>query len=905
MGPISFDGTNSGIQVGVNHGSITLSAEQREPRPKPITTVPLPHDPDFVSRDILFDQIHQKALIPGSRIALVGLGGVGKTQLAIEYCHQRRQQSTDTWILWIHASNLARCEKSLRELADRAKIPGRQDHNANIFQLVGTWLQDEEIGQWVLVLDNVDDDELLRNRTQSNDSTQPPLRYLFQSSNGSIIVTSRNKAVALDIVRHSDIIEVQPMNEGEALNLLQRKLGKSAEQSSMTQLVKALDYMPLAIVQAAAYITYHMPRCSVLEYLEKVQKSDQKAARLLDYEASLLYRDWEAKNSVLLTWQISFDYIKRIKPSATDLLSLMSFYDRQGIQESLLRPQASQEVDKKSSHSESQGEDLSDDEDTSSESDADDPFNDDLITLSHYSLITIGEDPSVFTMHRLVQVTVRTWLKVHGQLEQWKEQFINHLYLEFPTGEYRNWGKCRSLFPHIKSAESQRPKSKDSIQQWTTLLYRGAWYAQESGHIAESREMASKSREYRQKTYGTDDESTLASTAILADAYRLEGRWKEAEQLQVQVMEAHKMYLGADHPETLISMANLALTYWNQGRWDKAKKLQVQIMETRKTKLGADHPDTLKSMANLASTYWNQGRWDEAKQLQEQVVEISKIKLGAVHPNTLASMANLASIYWNQGRWEEAEQLQVQVMETNKIKLGTDHPSTITSMANLTTTYISQGRWNEAEQLGLQVIGISKKKLGADHPDTLTSMTNLATIYLNQDRWDEAEQLQMQVMEGSKLKNGADHPDTLVITANLAATYYKQGRLDETEKLYIQVMEIYKTRFSADHPNALACMANLASIYWNQSRWEEAEQFQVQVIEISKTKLGEDHPSTLASMVNLAFTWESTGRSAEAIQLLETCVTKQRQKLGPTHPSTLSNSNTLLVWKARHLKIEE
>ncbi|KAJ6084179.1 hypothetical protein N7486_010979 [Penicillium sp. IBT 16267x] len=764
MNTISFGDANAGLDVGDNHGNIIYLAERQESRPKPISTVPFPHDPDFVSRDALLEQIHQKALIPGSRIALVGLGGVGKTQLAVEYCYQVRQQSPDSWILWIHASNVARCEKSLRELADRAKIPGRQDHNANIFQLVGTWLLDEEIGKWVLVLDNVDDDELLpkplATSTQSNDPTQPPLRYLLQSSNGSIIVTSRDKGVARNIARHSDTIEVQPMNEAEALNLLQRKLSTSSEQRNMMQLVKTLDYMPLAIVQAAAYITHHMPRCSVLEYLEKVQKSDQKAAQLLDYEASLLYRDWEAK-SVLLTWQISFDYIKGIKPSATDLLSLMSFFDRQGIQESLLRLQASQGNNEKS-HLEWHEEDSSEDGETSSQSDADDHFNNDIATLSNYSLITVGEDNTIFTMHRLVQLTVRTWLKVHGQLEQWKEQFIYRLYSEFPTGEFENWGKCRSLFPHIKSAESQRPKSRDSIQQWTALLYKGAWYAQESGYFAEMREMASKSREYRQKTGGAEDKDTLASTAMLATAYQLEGQWDEAEQLEVQVMETHKTKLGLEHPDTLKSMGNLAATYWNQGRLDEAEQLEVQVMETRKIKLGLEHLDTLRSMGNLAATYRSKGRWDEAE-----------------HSSTLRSMGNLALTYRSKSRWDEAEQLEVQVMETHKIKLSLEHPDTLRSMGNLAATYWNQGRLDEAEQLEVQVMETRKTKLGVDHPSTLRSMANLAFTWESTGLSAEAIDLLETCVAKQRRIIGPTHPETLLHSETLLKWQTRHLNIEE------------------------------------------------------------------------------------------------------------------------------
>ncbi|KAJ5429553.1 hypothetical protein N7491_006569 [Penicillium cf. griseofulvum] len=392
---------------------------------------------------------------------------------------------------------------------------------------------------------------------------------------------------------------------------------------------------------------------------------------------------------------------------------------------------------------------------------------------------------------------------------------------------------------------------------------------------------------------GVEDEVSLKSSAMLAEAYSLEGRWEEAEQLEVQVMETRKTKLGDDHPDTLTSMANLASTYRNQGRWEEASQLEVQVMETRKMKLGEDYPDTLMSMANMASTYWNQGRWEEAEQLGLQVMETRKQVLGDDHPDTLTSMANLASTYWNQGRWEEAEQLEVQVMETRKTKLGDDHPDTLTSMANLASTYWNQGRWEEAEQLEVQVMETRKTKLGDDHPDTLTSMANLASTYWNQGRWEEAEQLEVQVMETRKMKLGEDHPSTLTSMANLASTYWNQGRWEEAEQLEVQVMETRKTKLGDDHPDTLTSMANLASTYRNQGRWEEAEQLEVQVMETRKMKLGEDHPSTLTSMANLASTYRNQGRWEEAEQLEVQVMETRKMKLGEDHPSTLTSMDNL------------
>jgi tetratricopeptide (TPR) repeat protein len=362
------------------------------------------------------------------------------------------------------------------------------------------------------------------------------------------------------------------------------------------------------------------------------QKSDREATKLLDYEAGHPYRDWEAKNSILVTWKISFEHIRSIRPSATDLLSLMSFFDRQGVSENLLRVYDKIQNNTSSSEETTFG---------YNDNDTDHNFEDDITTLRDFSFISINRDSTVFMMHRLVQLSVHVWLKANRQLERWKEQFIMALWQRFPTGKYENWAQCQSLFPHVKSAMSQKPESHDFLEKWATLLYNGAWYAREIGNIRESRDMASESRNQRLLIFGFDSEKTLGSSAMLGEAYRLEGQWGDAEQLEVQVMETSKTKLGADHPNTLTSMANLASTYRNQGRWEEAEQLVVQVMETRKTKFGADHPDTLTSMNNLAHTLRSSGQYTAALRLMADCVQLLDRKLGPDHPHTISSKSAL------------------------------------------------------------------------------------------------------------------------------------------------------------------------------------------------------------------------------------------------------------------------
>jgi tetratricopeptide (TPR) repeat protein len=618
---------------------------------------------------------------------------------------------------------------------------------------------------------------------------------------------------ALKLVEQHDIITVEPMSEADARTLLEKKLGKQEGDDNIAELVTELEFMPLAIVQAAAYISQRAPRCSVQEYLEEFRRSDRERATLLDFEGGQLRRDREAKNSIIITWQISFDHIRRIRPSASNLLSLMSFFDRQGIPEALVRNRAiGTEFCEAPISRHSRGikhlklffhrnknvhkGQIQDPKCR----DFVDSFEDDVLILRNFSFISIDKDKTTFEMHRLVQLAIKRWLEAHGQRERWKHQFIVNLCSEIPTGKYENWAICQALFPHAKSAAAQKPENQESLKRWATILYRAAWYAEEVGNGAEAEEMSVAAMKARKKLLGREHEDTLWSMSLVGDAYNLRGQWSAAESLFVQVMEIRKSKLGVDHPDTLISMANLASTYRNQGRWEEAESLDVQVMETSKSKLGVDHPDTLTSMANLASTFWNQGRWEEAESLFVQVMETRKSKLGVDHPSTLTSMANLASTFWNQGRWEEAESLFVKVMETHKSKLGVDHPDTLTSMGSLASTYRNQGRWEEAESLEVQVMEASKSKLGVDHPSTLTSIANLASTFWNQGRWEEAESLEVQVMETRKSKLGVDHPDTLISMNNLAFTFKGKGNTGKAIGLMEECVRKQKYILGLDHP---------------------------------------------------------------------------------------------------------
>ncbi|KAL8290753.1 hypothetical protein RB597_008822 [Gaeumannomyces tritici] len=631
---VTFGSKNRGMQVGQIFGNayFTQAAPERpETPPRPFASIPFSRDRDFVNRGDILGQLQKRCSEPAGRVALCGLGGIGKSQLAIELAYRISEQTPDSWIFWIHAATQARAEEGFRDIADTVKLPGRNKPDANIPKLVHSWLSQNRNGRWTIVLDSADDsDTLCQPRSDGNAKTLAS--YLPQSPNGSIVITTRNRDVGFKLTgSYMDIIEVGPMRVAEALRLLENRLGQLGNPEAAETLAQKLDCVPLAISQAAAYIQA-TPTSSVQKYLGDFLSDDHRRNRLLTHDAAEFRRDGAASNAILTTWQISFDHIRSHRSSAADLLSLMSFFDRQGIPLSLLKPGNSRGVQRDSDCASGTPQ---------ATSEQDDEFEADVAMLRSFCLLSMTENNTALEMHALVQLATRMWLKQSGgQKDKSHKRFIKRLAAAFPNGYARNWEaweQCRQLFAHVKAAEYHGPPEAKAWE-WEVLMRGGGCKAK----------------------HGTDHTTTLTSMAALAETLYAQGRLQKAEELQVEVLEAGKAKFGADHFITMGSMADLASTYYAQGRLEEAEQLEVKVLEASKAKLGPDNPDALTWMANLAFIFYAQGRLEEAEKLQVEV---------------------LAWTLNKQGRGEVALGLMKDCAQRRQQVLGPDHPSTVISLA--------------------------------------------------------------------------------------------------------------------------------------------------------------------------------------------------------------------------------
>ncbi|KAL4974912.1 hypothetical protein BDW66DRAFT_79394 [Aspergillus desertorum] len=816
--------------------------------------IPFSRNPRFVGRQEIHSLEGLISIPGGPRIfAITGLGGIGKTQIALELAYRMRDSDPECSIFWIPCTSYEAVDHSFMTIA---QMVGLQNINpAEVRERVKAYLAQKD-ENWLLVFDNADDMDMWTKGT----STGPPLKdFIPYSSQGHIIFTTRSRKLALKLAS-SNVIHVRELDEKTGVELLEKSLISKSQLTDRRAVISLLDqltFLPLAITQAAAFI--NQTGIGVSDYLLLLQEQEAGVVELLSeefWDDGRRYNDMQ--NPVAITWLISFRQVQKLDRLASDYLSLMACVNPRNIPESFLpRPASKKKI------------------------------IDALGLLTAYSFITIQPGDGSITLHRLVHLATRNWIKKEGQFSLYMIKAADRLSEIFPHNNPINRQLWRKYLPHALSLLSENEFQKQN-ERYIDFIWRVATCLDSDGRFNEAENLFVWVMATRKQVLGLEHPDTLASMDDLASTYWSQGRWKEAEELQIRVTVTRKQVLGPEHPSTLTSMMSLAATYKDQGRWKEAEELLVQVMDTQKQVLGPEHPDTLTSMANLASTYWNQGRWNEAGKLEMQVMEVRGLILGPEHPFTLTSMANLASTYWSEGKWKEAEELQVQVIESMKRVLGPEHPSTLTSMMSLAATYKDQGRWKEAEELLAQVMDTQKRVLGPEHPDTLTSMHNLASTYANQGLWKEAEELQMQVAETRKQVLGPEHPSTLTSMHNLALTYADQGRWTEAEELLVQVMETRKQVLGQDHLDTLESMSSLASTVQRQGEVDAAERLLEHVVDAQERALGPEHPITLASMDKLASILMSQGRIDEAETML--ILVSQGRKLDESQTQSQTQS---------------
>lgn len=800
----------SGIMDGRSKPSTQPLFPGKTPNPPPIPPVaPKPHfpgdlpaywnipakNPDFTGRDSVIEDIHRRLLGASATAisqpqAISGLGGIGKTQTALAYAYRYGGHYPGGGF-WVKADTESNLVSGLSAIAQAIGMSLAQNADQTlIVDAVKQWMRVNR--DWLLILDNAADPVMIK-------------RHLPETYGGRILITTRLSE--LDRLGVPQPIELHKMPADEAETFLwqrtQRLANDPAEKQAARDLADALDYLPLALEQAAAFII--QIKTTFANYLSRYQK---RSLALLE-QGRPARGDYEA--TVATTWQLNFDEVDCMSPAASAVLYISAFLAADDIPTSLIVVGAKELGDDVIAEIGNDGDLL--DVDLL------------LVPLLHFSLISKSSS-NTYSIHRLVQSVVKKRLEDYGAEITWAKRAIAALSSAYPIPEYGNWSVCEDLLPHALACTGLIGNSytiEIESAEAGLLLDNTGQYLSARARFREADELFKYAVIIRERVLGPLHADTSMSLHNLGWIANVEGRYSEAEELLTRALEIRELSLGKYSLDTIRSIGSLADVFREQGHFSRAESLLLDAYVAAEQSLGPSNADTGFILGALANLYRLQGRLSEAEPLCIQAYEIVKCSKGEIHPDTAAGLNNLANIYKAQGRYGEAESLYLRSCDLTTTFLGAEHPRTAISFGNLARLYNDQGRYMEAEPLYLQSYEIIKRAFGLNHPSTATCLNHLAGLYKSLNRNSEAKQLYIQSLEITEGILGKEHPDTAASLNNLASYYFYVKEYTKAAPLAKQAVEISKRKLGMDHPDTATSLEVYAEILIKLNRQKEAQ----------------------------------------------------------------------------------
>jgi tetratricopeptide (TPR) repeat protein len=706
-----------------------------------------PRNPSFSGRQDLLGQLHA-SLLPGQAAAVVqpqalhGLGGVGKTQLVLEYAYRHLADYDLVW--WVTAEQPAAIPGQLVALARRLGIP-EAVQQAETVQVLWDELRQRE--RWLLILDNAEGPD-------TPTGLQAPLERLAdllpRVTGGQVLVTSRDASWD----QHATLTDLEVFRPHEAVAFLLTRSG-SDDQATAAEIAGLLGRLPLALEQAGAYV--RETRIPLAAYLDRLRRSPARAL------AKGRPRDRRPTDTVATTWQVS---LERIAPTlgAVALLELCAFLDSDTIPRQLFAQQLEPPVEELAVL-------------------AGDPFalDEAVAALRRYALVDASED--AVTVHRLVQQVIRDRLDPMARAAR-ATGAVRLLYAAFPREGYRDpgvWPSCEQLLSHAISASGHAEQvAREHAGQGKAAAARAgraatAWlltwasgYLYGRARYLDAQGLLARALALKDAVDGADQPDALI-VSYLGLVSQAQGDLDQARTHFERALATYESNYGPDHPDVATTLNNLAIVLRTQGDLAGARPLLERALAIREARLGPDHPDTAQSLNSLAESLRVQGDLDSARPLHERALHINEARLGPDHPDTAQSLNNLATVLYAQGDLAGARALNERALHIYEARLGRDHPITANSLNNLANVLHGQGDLDSARRMHERALEIRETRLGPDHPHIALSLNNLATVLHGQGDLAGARALHERALQIRETRLGADHPDTVRSRRDLAA----------------------------------------------------------------------------------------------------------------------------------------
>lgn len=796
-------------------------------------------------------------------LALNGMLGSGKTQIAIEYAHYYKDEYQA--ILWLKATSWFEAtprhvlKEAIVSLAERLSFSDQdRADEEHLFGAFKCWLEQHD--GWLLVIDDLRDLDLMD-------------LFIPLQSGGHVLLTTYAQTVGTRV----SPIPVPSMTTEHSTAFLLRRSGTIGAQASPDEasetayaqaslIVQEVDGLPLALDQAGAYI--EETGCGLGRYFGYYCDQGTKT-RLLEKRGKLTHVH---PDSVKKTLSLTLEAIaqERAGDGALDLLHLCVFLHPDAIPREMIEQGAS-----------ALGAPL---RTLVADSIA---LDEAIAVLRGFSLVQPCTDPTMLGIHCVVQAILREEV-MRGQSHRWASQAVRLMSRVFPDAEFSNWSICERYFAQARSCAElitefhiTQKEAARLLQHLGSYCCQRAYYEDAEGYLTTAFQIYEQSRR--------PDQEALAQTFNnLGLVYHKWGRYQEAEEYYQRARELQEQIYQAEHADIAQTLNNLALLYKDVRRYREAEELYQRVRIIDERTLGPDHPDTAVTLFNLALVYDEQGKYALAEPLYQRAFAIEERTLPVDHPDLALSLNMQASQYEDQGNYPEAEALYQRALAILERSVGTNHPDTAQGLNGLAGLYEAQEKYQEAEMLYQQAFAILEDRVGPDHLDTAQIMNNLAGLYGTLGKYQEAEDLYQQAFKVYEQTLGSEHLDTANILNNLAWLLRRQKRYQEAEEQYRHALEIYERSPNPEHPDMVTLLNNLGSLYRLMEKDELAEKFLRRGVEICERAFGEEHLETGQSLQALADLLIHQDRYEQAKPLYQRILDIHQHILGPGHPDVAS-----------------
>ena len=708
------------------------SDEQQEHVPTGMLwQVPYRHNPFFTGREdvlqLLRHQLRSESSVALTQAsALTGLGGIGKTQTALEYAYRYWQDYLA--VFWARAASRETLVADYAALARLLELPESDAADQNqVVESVKRWLLTHP--GWLLVLDNVEDLALVAD-------------FVPTSGQGHLLITTRAQAsgkIALGLV-------VEKMDTEEACLLLLRRarhLGPTdplaaaslKEREAALAIAQEFDGLPLALDQAGAYM--EEVGSSLREYLLLYQRHSRQ---LLERQSTF---DHDYPYTVANTWSLSFRQVEQASPAAADLLRLCAFLAPDAIPETILNAGAA-----------SLGPALS-------------PVAADTLllheaigVLRRYSLLKRNAETHLVSVHRLVQTVLKDTIDAQAH-RYWAERTVRAVYEAFPEPRFEHWRVCELCLPHALLAAELIEQYQFSFSETWRLLERLGCYLRDRGQYRQAESLLQRGLAMCEQVEGTEHLNTAALLSSLQELYYLQGRYTQAESLTRRAVEIREQALGPEHSSTAEAYSNLAFACVAQGKYEQAEPLYQHALLILEHVLGPQHPDIAAILNNLGELYQAQGKYEQAESHYQHALLINERLFGPEHSEVAISLTCLGYLSMVLGNYERAESLHQRALTIFSHTVGPDHPYTGRVLNNLGELYQTAGQQEQAESFYRQALAIYEQSLDEHHPHVLRTLDHLAALSGSQGQQEQAQPLLHHTRAMHEQVPGLEHPDTV------------------------------------------------------------------------------------------------------------------------------------------------